>query len=102
MTKVYSEAILKFLLSKQWVLEAKKEPFYWLAPPSGMEFLKTNFKYRVPIHEHYEGYDDYIHNLVISISDLYEMDRSYLFDLFSHAPQESKEDIALRASIVAA
>ena len=91
-----SETILKFLLSKNWVIESRKEPFFLLAPPKGMKFGHANFRYRVPINEDYENYVDYAYTLVNSISELYGMDKWYLTELLSRNMYESKEDIALK------
>lgn len=97
-----AETILKFLLAKNWIIEAKKEPFFLMAPPKGMKFGHANFRYRVPINEEYENYVDYVYSLVNSISELYGIDKWYLTDMLSRNMEEIKEDIALKSAIIAA
>lgn len=96
------ETIQKFLLSKGWNIASQEIPFVYMTPPKDLDFQRKNFKYRLPIDETAEDYQEYVYRIVTSISDVYELNKWYLIELLSQSIEEIKQDIALKAAIVQA
>lgn len=102
-TKIPKATTIKsFLITKGWQVAEKESPFFYLSPPSDIQFERKNFQYMVPIDEKAEDYQEYAYRLVSSISEVYEMNKWYMMDLLSLSIEEMKEDVRLKSAIIAA
>lgn len=96
------ELVAKFLLSKGWNVSKRDSIYQYFSPPSELEFDNPSFQYALPLQDHHSDYQEYIYRIVASISDIYQVDKWYLFHLLSQSLDQLKEDIAMKQAILAA
>lgn len=95
------ENILSFLQSRGWTFARKNKLFIYLDPPKNIK-LNKSFQYTLPATEKILDYKKFIWYTVNSLSEFYDLDFDFLYNLFSQKPEDYREVTGARETAVAA
>lgn len=94
--------VKRFLLSKGWGVQNQDDGFQYFTPPDSITFEADSFQYALPLTDNKLDYPEYMFRLVASIAELYELNKWYVFQLFSQSVEEIQQDVELKRGILAA
>lgn len=89
-----------FLLAKGWEFQEKNDKYYKFNPPKGLVF-NPPLQFNVPIWETALDYREYILQIVGSIAEIYELNKSDLVNDLSKSITEIQKEIDIKTNEIA-
>ena len=100
MKQLNPQTIVAFLKSRGWKLVGSSSQFYTLKAPKDLQ-LASDFEYRIPANQQAKDFQEYAMRQVMSIAELYQMNKWVLLDLMAQSLDQIKEDVKLKQSLIA-